>query len=148
MVLANFERLPADAKGVLGRLLLDRIKKGNPRGQHLWSLSRLGGRIPLYGPIDQVIPSKEVSAWLDTVLSLNLVATEASAHALVHLGRMTGDRQRDLPPEDLERLSAWLDKTPRSSHYKSLLTRPEATLSDTDRNWMFGEDLPSGLVLS
>ncbi len=148
MALANFERLPVDAKVELGRLLLARIQKGKPKTQEIWSLSRLGGRIPLYGPIDQVIPSEEASVWLETMLSLKLAPTEALAHALVHLARQTGDRQRDLPPEILERVSTWLDKAVRTSHYRNLLTRPETTLSDKDRNWMFGEDLPSGLVLS
>ena len=148
MALANFERLPADAKVELGRLLLARIQKGKPKTQDIWSLSRLGGRIPLYGPIDQVIPSEEASVWLETMLSLKLAPTEALAHALVHLARQTGDRLRDLPPEILERVSTWLDKAARASHYRNLLTRPETTLSDNDRNWMFGEDLPSGLVLS
>jgi hypothetical protein len=148
MALANFERLPVVAKVELGRLLLQRIQKGRPKPQDIWSLSRLGARIPLYGPIDQVIPGEEASAWLGTMLSLKLAPTEAFAHSTIHLARLTGDRQRDLPPEDLERLSTWLDKAPRSSHYRKLLTRAETTLSDKERNWMFGEDLPSGLTVT
>jgi molecular chaperone DnaK (HSP70) len=148
MALANFERLPAEAKVELGLLLLEKIRKGKPKTQDIWSISRLGGRIPLYGPMDQVISSKEASAWLDTMLSLNLVVTDALAQSMVHLARLTGDRQRDLPSEDLDRVYTWLEKAPRANHYRNLLTRPEATLSDKDRNWMFGEDLPSGLMLT
>jgi hypothetical protein len=148
MALANLERLPADTKVELGRLMLAGMSKKNPRAQELWSLSRLGARIPLYGPVDRVIPSQEASAWLNTILDLNLPASQALAHPLVQLARLTGDRRRDLPRADLERLSTWLDKVPRSTHYTTMLTRPSSTLSSQDQDLVFGESLPSGLLLS
>ena len=62
MALANFERLPVETKVALGRLLLENIRNVKPKPQELWAISRLGARVPFYGPLDRVIPAKEVAA--------------------------------------------------------------------------------------
>ncbi len=147
MALANFERLPVETKIELGRLLLQRLKK-KTRPQELWALSRLGARISLYGPLDRVIPSQEASAWLNTLLSLNLRSKEAVAHALIHLGRFTGDRERDVSEEDRRQVALWLEQYPQQDRFKELLMNPESSWQEEERNWAFGEALPAGLVLS
>ena len=112
MALANFEYLPAATKIELGRQVLEKIKKGQPKAQELWALGRLGARIPFYGPLDQVTPKEEASSWLHSLLAADLEAGDALARTLVHLSRRTGDRARDLPLEDIDRLSAWLQPMP------------------------------------
>ncbi|MFP3869376.1 MAG: Hsp70 family protein [Syntrophobacteria bacterium] len=148
MTLASFERLPPETKVELGQFILEKIQRGKPRNQDLWSLSRLGARIPFYGPVDRVIPRQQASVWLNALLDVNLTATRALALSLVQLARLTGDRQRDLPQSDLERLSRWLEKAPGGAHYSQLLTQPATSLSEQERDWIFGEALPSGLVLA
>jgi molecular chaperone DnaK (HSP70) len=148
MALANFERLPADAKVELGVHLLERIRRGKPRPQELWALSRLGERVPLYGPLDQVAPGKKVALWVDDLLTLSPQPNEAFARAVLQLARLTGDRERDLPPEVRDRLSSWLDLLPGSERFKQLLTQPETILMDQEEDWIFGEALPAGLVLA
>jgi hypothetical protein len=147
MALANFERLPAETKVELGRLLLEKTRSGKPKPQELWALSRLGARIPFYGPLDRVVPSKEASVWLNTLLSMNLEITEALAHALVQLARRTGDRERDLPQKDRDRLSQWLTQLAQEARFEELLTNPETMLMGQEQDWIFGEALPSGLIL-
>jgi len=148
MALANFEYLPAASKAELGRRLLEKIMKGRPKAQELWALGRLGARIPFYGPLDQVIPREEVSLWLHTLLGAGLEANDGLARTLVHLCRTTGDRARDLPLEDTEQLSTWLQPLPQAERYQELLTHPEATLFSQERAWIFGEALPAGLIVS
>jgi hypothetical protein len=148
MALANFEYLPAIAKTELGRRLMERITKGRPRPQELWALGRLGARIPFYGPLDQVVSSEEASHWVHGLLSLRLEGADALARTLVHLARRTGDRARDLPPEDLDLLSEWLAQTPQAKRYRELLTDPEVALFSQEEAWIFGESLPAGLIVS
>jgi hypothetical protein len=147
MALANFEYLPATTKIELGRTVLERIRKGRPKAQELWALSRLGARTPFYGPLDQVIPSEEASQWVHSIVSWGMEPTDSLARTLVHLARKTGDRARDLPLADIELLSQWLGHLPQSERYRELLTNPEAALFFQEREWVFGEALPAGLKL-
>jgi molecular chaperone DnaK (HSP70) len=147
MALANFERLPVETKVDLGRLLLEKIRK-KTRPQDLWTLSRLGARIPLYGPLDRVVPSREAAAWAEGLLSMGLPAREAMAHALVQLARTTGDRERDVPDDLRRRAAEWLAGLPQPERFLELLTNPESSLQGEEQDWVFGEALPSGLVLS
>ena len=148
MALANFERLPPDIKVDLGRALLQKIQKGKPKSQELWALSRLAARQTFYGPLDRVIPSDEASRWLNAVLALDLPPVEALAHVMVQMARTTGDRVRDLPPADRERLHDWLDKMPHPDRFRDVLSRPDTALLKQEEDWIFGESLPPGLILS
>jgi hypothetical protein len=148
MALASFEYLPAPTKIELGRRLLERIAKGRPRPQELWALGRLGARIPFHGPLDQVVSSEEASRWVHGLLSWKLEASSALSRTLVQLARRTGDRARDLSPGDIDRLSDWLRQTPQAERYRELLTNPEAVLLFQEEEWVFGEALPAGLIVS
>jgi len=147
MTMANFERLPADTKVELGNLVLRRISRGKPKHQELWALSRLGARVPFYGPLNQVVPSREASAWVNTILSMNLEPADALAHALVQLARRTGDRERDLPQSERDRVSQWLEQLPNGKRFIEVLTHPETTLMGQEQDWIFGESLPAGLII-
>jgi hypothetical protein len=146
MALANFERLPVETKVDLGRLLLKKIRK-KMRPQELWTLGRLGARVPLYGPLDRVVPKGEASAWVAKLLSLDLPAREAMAHALVQLARQTGDRERDLPEKDRKQVAEWLGQLPQPDRLRELLSNPESTWEAQEQAWVFGDTLPTGLTL-
>ncbi len=146
MALASMERLPAATKRELGNALLARSRK--LKAQELWALSRLGARIPFYGPLDQVIPRDVASEWLTTLLELPLEPSETLARSLVHLARMTGDRERDLPLEIRERLADYLTGLPHGERLRQMLFHAEADYAQQEKDWVFGETLPSGLILS
>ena len=148
MALANMERLPIDIKQQLGRQLLGKFKGGKPNPKELWAFSRLGARMPFHGPLDKVVSSREVSSWLNTILTRGPEASEALAHALVQLARSTGDRERDLPEIDKDILLEWLDNVPNGDQYKDLINNPESALGKKEQEWIFGEALPPGLVIS
>jgi len=148
MMLANFERLPADTKVQLGNMLLGKIARSKPKPQEFWALARFGSRIPFYGPLDQVIPSSQAVQWIESLLSMNLPATEPLARSFIQLARLTGDRERDVPREKREDLLGWLKQLPQGDRLAEALTRPETLLQSQDRDWVFGESLPAGLVLS
>lgn len=170
MTLASFERLDVAIKEKLGRQLLAKIRKSAPGHKELWALSRLGSRIPFYGPLDRVVSAGEVSVWINALLSCVEmdgerqgkpagavpVVNDAMAHALVQMARVTGDRERDMPqtgslPEGersiVPRLVELFDKLPKGEYFKALLTDPESASKRSEQDWIFGETLPPGLKI-
>ena len=146
MALAGCERLPTGDKVNLGRELLNQMQ-GKPTSKSLWALSRLGARIPVYGPEDRVIAPEEAARWVQKLLAMKPGPGAGAATALVLLARRTGDRARDLPDETLAQVDAWLGNLKEPERFRNLLNDPEATLSAEEESWVFGESLPVGLVL-
>jgi DNA-K related protein/Hsp70 protein len=148
MAVANLERLPVQVKAELGKILLQKFEKGGWKPQELWALSRLGARIPFYGPVDRVLPARDVTTWVKTLMALMARPTPDAAQALVNLARTSGDRARDLPRDDLERIVAWLQPLPHANRFVELLTRASAELDQGEQDWIFGESLPLGLRIA
>jgi len=149
MAVANFERLPSDAKEALGAEVLARVLSRKPRPQDLWTLTRLGARKPFYGPVDRVVPAETAARWVREILEAHPVPVESVAHAVVHLAARTGDRVRDLPQEMVDRVSAWLDGLEDGAdRFRDLLLHPESTAARDEAAWLFGESLPVGLRLA
>ncbi len=147
MALANLERLPSAVKVDLGRLMLQQIRKGSLKNQQLWALSRFGARVPFYGPLDQVITAAEAVSWVNALLKLDLEPTDSLAHTLIQLARRTGDRHRDLDDETMEKVLQWLMRAPSAKRYVKILQDPATALKDKEQEWIFGDSLPSGLIL-
>jgi hypothetical protein len=123
--------------------LLARIKKEPDDGICLWSLGRLGARIPLYGPLHSVVAAETAGEWLNALLNLPSF-TSATQWAIVLLARRTDDRFRDVDDTLRERAIARLmtlgvaeDTVQRLSGYVPP-DRADAVSS-------FGESLPPGL---
>lgn len=155
-VLSACERLDAKKKIELGdALLLLLEKKRSEFG--LWSIGRIGGRMPLYGPIDAVVPPSLADKWIGRLLRLVPSPSDALsaedryqlAHAVTELARLSGDRVRDLhlparqkvadflhglvPGEDGDRLAQMvLEVVPRE---------------EREERFAFGDSLPTGLRL-
>ncbi len=149
--LASMERLTVKQKAELGDVLLGQLekKKGPDKLDHaLWSLSRLGARVPLYGPVEDVLPLKRAEKWLERLLALEWKG-EAYPLAAAELGRCSGDRARDLD-EPLRRRLADRLKAASSAHegerLARVVTEPVAREAKEER-LAFGEALPSGLRL-
>jgi hypothetical protein len=147
MAMANFERLPAEAKVELGRVLLQRVSR-KTKPQELWALSRFGARSLFYGPLDRVIPREEATSWLESLLSSDLSPREAVGRALVQLSRLTGDRERDVSEQMRKKVAQWLEQLPGENHLLDALFQAEGVLSQQEKDWVFGESLPTGLLLS
>ena len=135
---SSLELLPIHTKTELGDAIAKNVKAGAFRDSDLWCLSRLGARELLYGPINQVIPPATAARWVETLLPV-----PATEEALASIGRLTGDPTRDLPPATREAIRAKLTNPKLLAVFEGEEARDQSTL---DR--MFGEALPSGLVLS
>ncbi len=142
-LVANLEHLSANARAALGHELLAKIKKEPGDAIWLWSLGRLGARIPLYGPLHSVVSAKAAGEWLKALLELSTFTTMTAA-AVVEIARRTDDSSRDIEDavreQAISRLTV-LGITEETIQLLSKYVPPER--ADAVRS--FGEPLPPGL---
>jgi hypothetical protein len=134
----SLEWLPIGVKTELGDALVARIKAGDYKASELWCLSRLGARKLFYGPINLVAPPATVARWINAVMNLG-----GAGDALAAMARRTGDPTRDVPEATRQAVRAKLDG---AEHLIALLDGEEE--DDRTLGRIFGEELPSGLVLT
>ncbi len=145
MAVANMERLTVKDKIEYGRRLLSELHPKKSRPPLLWALSRIGARELLYGPVDRVVPPKEVEAWISQILKKEWSNPKPVGAALAQMARKTGDRMRDLDPIVMDQVIHWLIKMDLKAETEFLTSvKPMATMEEST---IFGESLPSGLVL-
>ncbi|HNR13270.1 MAG TPA: Hsp70 family protein [Thermodesulfobacteriota bacterium] len=146
MAAASFERLPIEIKQELGDTLLASIKGKKAGKLELWCLSRLGARMPFYGPLNRVVPKEVVSVWIEKLLDLEVKNPQPVAAALSQMARLCNDRQRDLDERLIQRILDRLAQFEGKQRYQELLIHPTETAED-EKTEIFGESLPPGLVL-
>jgi len=134
---ASLELLPVGTKTELGNTLVRRVRNNDFTASELWCLARIGARKLFYGPINQVAPPVTTARWVESLLKI-----PAAAETLARLAQETGDATRDLPPATLDLVRKTLGDDER------LLGILEGTGDDLESlARVFGEELPSGLVL-
>jgi molecular chaperone DnaK (HSP70) len=138
---ASLELLPIGTKTELGEALIKRVKAGDFKESQLWCLSRLGARSLFYGPINLVIPPATVTRWVETLLN-----TATAGEALAGMARATQDPTRDLSPATRDTVRRKLEKLPQAERLLAVFEGEEE--DDHALGRIFGEELPSGLVLA
>ena len=130
---SSLELIPAANRMQMG----DALVKQGLNDNTLWCLSRLGARQLFYGPTNQVLSPAAATRWIEAMLT----APKAD-DALVSLARRTGDPVRDVSATTFAAVRARLTDA-------SLIAQLEGEAERDDRalGRIFGEDLPSGLVL-
>ena len=145
---ASLERIEVGFKIKLGDEAVHRMesRKGREDPVYLWSLSRLGARVPLYGPLDKVVPASKVADWLGSLLAWDWPDPEKVAFALAQLGRRTGDRARDLDDATRAKLAAAVRALPGGDRAVVLVEQVVA-LEAREERVALGDTLPAGLRL-
>ncbi|HEY5924397.1 MAG TPA: Hsp70 family protein [Kofleriaceae bacterium] len=145
---ASMERLPIPHKLKFGDELLHRMdsRKGREDSVHLWALSRLGARVPLYGPLNAVVPPSKVKDWLTTLLKWDWPEPDKAAFPLAQLGRRTGDRTRDLDDATRTQLAEMLRLLPGGER-AAVLVEQVVALEAREERVALGDTLPAGLKL-
>jgi len=142
---ASLEHLAASVRVALGKELLGKIKEHPTNKSFLWSLGRLGARIPLYGPLNCVVPAETAAEWIKALLRLPELNSDV-ASAVVQLGARTNDPLRDIDNdlrwEAMVKLNA---AGMRENLIESLREYIPPGRADALR--IFGESLPEGLRL-
>jgi molecular chaperone DnaK (HSP70) len=147
--LANLERLSPEAKIPLGDELIRRMDSRKVRhdGLALWALSRLGARVPLYGPLNCVVPTSKATAWLDAILAWEWppAAAVKIGFSIAQLSRRTGDRARDLDDATRDRIVTWLKRA--GADRAAVLVDQIVALEAREEYIALGDTLPPGLHL-
>ena len=138
---SSLELLPLGTKTELGDTLVKRVKTGDCKESELWCLSRLGARKLFYGPINLVVPPTTVTRWAEAVMSL-----PNAGDALAGMARRTEDPTRDLPLATRENIKRKVQAMAHADRMLAVLEGEEE--DDTTLGRIFGEELPSGLVLA
>jgi molecular chaperone DnaK (HSP70) len=146
---ASLELISPGQKGKLGDELIARLasSKGREDASNLWSLSRLGARVMLYGPLNTVVSAKKIGDWLPTLLSGEWPEPEKVAFALAQLGRRTGDRSRDLDEAQRTKLAAAVRALPGGER-AAVLVEQIVELEAREERVAMGDTLPAGLRLT
>jgi molecular chaperone DnaK (HSP70) len=142
-LVASLEHLPGGTRASLGNELLAKIKKEPEDAIWLWSLGRLGARIPLYGPLHSVVAPEIAGEWLKALLDLSSFRAVTASAAIVLIARRTDDHSRDIDDairkQTISRLSAL--GLAEQIQLLSKYVPPERA----DAVHSFGESLPPGL---
>jgi hypothetical protein len=139
---SSLELLPVGTKTELGEALVRRIKAGTARETEWWCLSRLAARQLFYGPINLVIPPVTVGRWVEGILNQ---PSPAALDALAAMARRTDDPVRDVSPATRTAMRKKLEAAP---HSERLLAVFEGEEDERELGRIFGEELPSGLVIA
>ena len=144
-LVASLEHLLGSARASLGNELVAKIKDEPDNAIWLWSLGRLGARIPLYGPLHSVVSAETAGEWLKALLDLSTF-TAVIGSAILLIARRTDDRSRDIDDAVRELAISRLMALGIGEETIQLLSKyvpPER--ADAVRS--FGESLPPGLQL-
>ncbi|CAN5177521.1 Hsp70 family protein [soil metagenome] len=143
---ASMERLQIGTKSKLGDELVARMetRKGREDATHLWALSRLGARVPLYGPLNAVVPPSQIKQWLEPILAWDWPEPDTAALPLAQLARRTGDRSRDLDDTTRAKLADHLRLLPGGDRAVVLVEQVVA-LEAREERVVLGDTLPAGL---
>jgi hypothetical protein len=134
---AAMELIPPTNRIQLGDALLKQAKTDGFHDTILWCLGRLGARQLFYGPANQVLAATVAARWIEA-----LAKVPKAEDALVSLARRTGDPVRDVPAAAFAAARARLTDAGMIAQLEGEAERDERSLGR-----IFGEELPSGLVL-
>ncbi len=134
---ASMELIPAANRIQLGDALVKQGKQSGYTDNILWCIERLGARQLFYGPANQVLTPAIATRWIEALISV-----PKAEDTLVSLARKTGDPVRDVAPATLAAVRARLADPDVIAQLEGSSVRDERALGR-----IFGEDLPSGLLL-
>ena len=141
----SLERIAVEEKIALAETLMADY---SGQREELWLLARLLGRSPLDQKAEtQVIPSDQVTPFLNTVLAEAANSSSFFAQAVVNMAQKTGDEKRDLDEELFERVEKAVKK---AGAEESLLARLRGETGRTyeETAALYGDSLPMGLRLA
>jgi molecular chaperone DnaK (HSP70) len=144
-LLGSLEKLDPSIRTRLGDEMVERLRREPRHAAWSWTLSRLGARIPLYGPLSSVVPPSAAARWLERLLAVKHMTPEV-VDTIVQVGAATGDPARDLA-DDLRRhaVEALRKAQVPPEVLAPLLAIVQKSRAETMRT--FGESLPEGLRL-
>lgn len=148
-LLGSLELLDLHIRQELGEMGLDLMFRDDfsaVRSALVWMLGRVAGRLPVYGPLNLVLPTSLVCSWLERLLKAADLQDSGTQLTIMQMCRRTGDRFRDVPAALRSRaVNALRDAQARPA----LITVIEdgGPLDEESTGQLMGESLPTGLRL-
>jgi hypothetical protein len=115
-------------------------------GRYLWALGRVGARQSFQSSAHEVAPPEVAEAWLGKLLQLDWRKVEPAGFAAAHIGRMTGDRSRDIGETVREEVLRRLASSGAPATWADMV-REVVELDQASETRMLGDALPPGLKL-
>lgn len=143
---ASLERLNVSLKTQLGGWLLERLRKPGEPHQSWWAVGRIGSRVPFHGSAHGTVPRATAASWLSELLTLEWKKNPSIAFAATLIARKSGDRDRDIDPEQAEEVMVKLRAIKAPDSWLSLVSQVQS-LEAAEESRVFGEALPPGLTL-
>jgi hypothetical protein len=146
---AALERLDSKLKVQLGDVVIKQVRRPPAPTYAFWSLTRLGNRVLLEGPLNAVVHPEIVGPWIDALLGFEPQHESESrdwAFCLANLARKSGQRALEIDDHRRHAVQAALRQLPIPDAWRRMVDEfvaPEAA----DRDRLFGEAFPSGLRL-
>ncbi|MEQ1830060.1 MAG: Hsp70 family protein [Pirellula sp.] len=152
-LVGSLEWLAVDEKRSVAELGIQSLakKKLEPlHGPLLWTIGRLGSRVPIYASLQQVLSASRVQAFLDRLLAMDdaFVQKNLAMYSLcmMQLARRTDDRYRDVPASVRDRVASKLEKVVAPKLHIELVSRG-GKLDEENTATIVGESLPLGFRL-
>ena len=157
-LLGSLELLDVGMKIALGQLVFDLgLRKGPEavREASAWALGRLGTRVPVYGPLNTLVPVEAVEAWTQRLLELDADPTfvrragelpQSAIFVGVQLTRRTGDRYRDVSDKLRDAVQQWLVNRQAPKHFVTLVGEG-GDLHEDEQVLVFSESVLPGLKI-
>jgi uncharacterized protein YjeT (DUF2065 family) len=147
---ASLERLDAKTKEALGAAVL-RDGRSSPAPVYaFWSLTRLGARVQLYGPLNTVVHPQVVEGWIEELLRFTPANDNDRTgwlFCLSQLARRSGLRAVDVSEPVRDRVLEVLRNHPCPAAWRRMVEEVVHAAGE-EQSRLFGESLPIGLRLA
>ena len=146
---ASLERLDVKAKEALGDALLKPLKRPPTPTYGFWSLTRLGARALIYGPLNAVVHPQMAERWLDAIFGFdpgNPSERLGWLFCLSQLARRTGQRAVDVDDSHRRNVLTALRGQQAPEHWARMVEEV-SELEQEEQGQMLGDSLPIGLRL-
>ncbi len=144
--LASMELLEAATKVRLGNALVQRIQSGKGTPVDYWSLGRVGARHLIYGSLVHVVARDIVEGWIDKILDVPCKEEGNLVFLLEQLARKTEHRELNVSQPVIEKILSRFEGSMYEERLQELLLK-ESRLTKSEQDYIFGEQLPAGLLL-
>ncbi|CRX39164.1 hsp70 family protein [Estrella lausannensis] len=140
--LASFELIEIKDKIRLGNILLKTVKSGSVKESYLWSLGRVGARVPLYASVSSQVGKNVAEEWLKEALALP-TGTKDWKLLLAQLSRKTAADHLDISSQLREQVKICLSG---DTDLIGLIEGGEDASSPLEET-LLGDSMPLGLKL-
>jgi hypothetical protein len=148
-LLGALELLDVAVKQELGEIILELLPKPKQqpaRGALSWALGRLGTRVPIYGPLNRVVPVEVVDGWIQSLIELRTADANDPVSVML-MARRTDDRYREISESRRREVLSWLGSRDAAEHLVKLVAEG-GRLDREEQGRVFGESLPVGLRIA